>query len=447
MGETIELTPEQLAASPAVRALMQEAATAALRAADVPRPGQVPAGPGANVNLKRPQRLSVSKAILAMRNQSWKGAELERDFAEATRGIYGGDEPNAFAYPRTHVALADVLEQAAIRTETSEGLRNWAVRVAGEGTGSAGGYLVPPQYLQDQFVLSLQSAVAVANAPGVDEIPVTSNLAYVPRETVMPAASGYAEAATVNPKDGTFGQQAITIYKVATLNRYSNELMADSSPAYDQYIGRSIARSVALKEDYYFLEGTGSSQILGLGSYTGTTAAGATGSSWSKGGTGTIGSDYALAMILAARTAGFEPNAWIMHPRTLDSLSRVKDSTGRYILASSGGVFGAPLAMPNVGALQTNSTYVPHPWKAMLFGIPVLLSSQIPVNEATGSAQSHAYLADFNFLRILRRQSIEIALSEQIYFTTDQTAVRGSVRSAIVMTAPAALMKQSGIKA
>lgn len=451
MPDQIELTPEQLVANPAVRGLVEAAVTAALRAADTPAPGQVPGGSVGvpNFNRQRPQRLSFAKAIQSMRNGSWTGNELERDFAQATRALYGGDEPSSFAYPRTHEALSDVFEQAAIRTETSEKLREWAVRVAGEGTGSAGGYLVPPQYLQDQFVLSLQTAVAVANAPGVDEIPVNTNLVYLPRETLMPGASGYAEAATLSPTDPTFGQQAITIKKVADINRFSNELLADSTPAYEAYIGKSLARSVALKEDYYFLEGTGSgAAILGLGSYTGLTTAGATGSSWSKGGTATtIGTDYPKNMIYLARAANWEPNCWIMHPRTLDSLSKVKDSTGRYVFQSAGGVFGAPVVVPGAGSLSSNVSYTPGPWKAMLYGLPVLLSTAIPINEATGSAQSHVYLGDFNFAKVLRRQAIELAIADQIYFTTDQTAVRVSTRSALALTVPAAFMKQSGINA
>lgn len=442
MGDTIEMTREDF------QNAVSTAVTTALRAADVPASGQVPGASAPNVNLNRPQRISFARAIRAMQDGNWRGAELERDFAEATRALYGADDRNTFVYPRTHAALADVLEQAAIRTESSADLREWAVRVAGEGTGSAGGYLVPPQYMQDQFVLSLQTAVAFSNAPGVDEIPVSSNLVYFPRETVIPGASGYAEAGTIAATDPTFGQQAITVKKTAALNRFSNELLADSTPAYEAYIGKSLARSIALKEDYYFLEGAGTgAAILGLGSYTGLTAAGATGSSWSKGGTGTIGTDYPLGLILKARTAGWEPNAWIMHPRTLDSLARVKDSTGRYVLQSVGGVYGAPMAVPNVGALPTQIGYQTPPWKAMLFGIPVLLTSQIPVNEGTGTAQSHVYLGDFNFAKVLRRQSIELAIADQIYFTTDQTAVRTSVRSAIVLTAPAAFMKQSGINA
>lgn len=456
-GAPVEITPEQLAAHPAVQALMQSSAEAAIRAVNTPNPTDRPGG-SVNVNLGRPQRISVAKAICAMRDGNWAGSELERDFSQATRAIYGGKDadPAAFAYPRTFAAFADVVDQAAIRVESADKLKEWAVRAAGEGSTGAGGALVPAQYMQDQFVLSLQTAVAFRNAPGVDTIPVQSPLVYFPRETVMPTSAAYAEAATITASDPTFGQQAITIKKQAALNQFSNELLADSTPAYEQYIGRSLARSLALTQDLQYLEGVGTgANVLGLGSYTGLTAspaAATNGDYWGQNAATTPtapGTDFPLAMISAARVAGWEPNAWIMRPDVWQSLQKVKDVNGRYILESSGGVFGAPVVVPNIGALPTQNTYVSPPWKGVLFGIPVFLTAQIPTAETQGdrSDATHVYLGDFNFARVLERQAIELAISDQILFTTDQTAVRVSGRSAIVLTIPGAFMKQSGVAA
>lgn len=455
------MTPAELIAQPVVADLIRQAAadgaTAALRAADVPAtPPPGGSAPVANVNFNKPKRVSLAKAIVALRDHDWKGAELERDFSQATRALYLADgDGNAMVYPSNASAYIDVAEKAAINLENvTPALRDWAVRAAGEATTGAGGALVPPQYLQDQFVLSLQTAVAFRNAPGVDVIPVSSNLIYFPRETVMPTSSYYAEAATITESDPTFGQQAITIKKQAALNQFSNELLADSTPAFEAYIARSMSRSVALTQDQQFLEGTGAgAQVYGLAAYQTAgllTAGGATGKNWGQNALGATapGTDYPLNMIYLARSAGWEPNAWIMHPRTLNSLSTVKDTTGRYILQSAGGVYGAPVPTPNVGALNTQASYTPSPWKAMLFGIPVLLTTAIPITDSTaGTHASHVYLGDFNFARVLERQAVEIAISDQIYFTTDQTAVRVSTRSAIVLTIPGAFMDQTGVKA
>ena len=463
-----EITPEQLAAHPAVQALMRQSADAAVRAINTVAPDARP-GAGSfqapNVNRNRPQRVSIAKSILAMRDGSWAGAELERDFSQATRSIYSPKDTfdrETFIYPSNAEAYVDVIDQAAINVEHKNALTEWAVRAAavrasGEGTISSGGALVPPQYLQDQFVLSLQTAVAFSNTPGVDSIPVQSNLIYFPRETVMPTSGAYAEAAVISESDPTFGQQAITIKKQAALNQFSNELLADSTPAFEQYIGRSMTRSLALTVDLQDLEGNGTgANILGMGSYSGLTAGysvGTNGDPWgqsySSSGPVLPGTEFPRSMITAARNAGFEPNAWIMRPDVLASLQGVLDGNGRYILESSGGVFGAPVIVPNVGALPTQATYQVPPWKAMLFGIPVLLTAQIPNTETQGGSSdcSHVYLGDFNFARTLNRQAVELAIADQIYFTTDQTAVRVSTRHAIVLTIPGAFIKQSGVRA
>lgn len=426
------------------RDLVRDAVADAIRAVNQPdpaaRPQAAPAAPA--VHLGQTRQFSLARTITALRSGDWRGAELERDIVQAAASILrDAPDKGAVIVPWTDMAFRHVVEQAAIRAEFP------AVRAAGEATIGAGGALVPPQYLQDQFTLSLQGPVAFRNAPGMDVIPVVSNSIFFPRETVMPTSAAYAEAGTIAASDPTFGQQNIIIKKQAALNQFSNELLADATPAYEQYLARSLSRSLALFQDAQYLEGTGvGAAVVGLGSYAGLTAgyaAAANGDSYSAA----TAADKLIDLVFAARAAGVEPNAWIMHPRTMQSLSKVKDSSGRYILESVGGVFGAPVMVPNAGALATGATYAPPAWRAMLLGLPVLFSNQIPINETQGTSvnASHLYLGDFNFARVLERSAIELAVSEHILFTTDQTAVRASSRTAPVLTQPAAFIKQSGI--
>ena len=410
------------------------------------RPGQGSA-PVSNVNFKRPARISLAKAIIALREGNWKHAPLEQELSDAAKEKYGSDEPRGFALPSNPFPLSDVLEAANAPVEGRAALRDYAVRAMSEGTTSAGGALVPAQYLQDLFVLSLQTGVAFRNAPGVESIPVASNVVYLPRETVMPSSAAYAEAGTLSATDATFAQQSITIKKQAAYSQFSNELLADATPAFEAYIAKTLARSLALFQDLQFLEGSGSgNNVTGMGSYSGLTTgytAATNGDSYSAAGA----ADLLINLLFSLRIAGVEPNAWIMHPRVLQSVSKIKDSQNRYVVESIGGVFGAPVAIPNVGQLQTAIMPTPPVWRAQLLGIPVLLTSQIPITETQGSATNatHVYVGDFSFARVLDRQTIEMAISEHIAFTTDQTAVRVTGRAAPVLLAPAAFTKQVGI--
>lgn len=449
---------------------------------------QRPGGGGANVNLGKPQHLSLSNVVRAIGSGAWGDFKLERDFAQAVQGLLLEEDHEqgvTFAIPTTRTALFKVLAQTDFnfgQGKNSPAIRDWAARAAdresfmlyaalrgdvpalqaayrdaAEGSTGAGGALVPPEFLQELYTLSIQTSVAFANAPGVTRIPVKSNLIYFPRETVMPASAAYAEAGTISETDPTFGQQAITIKKQAALNKFSNELLADSTPEYEAIIAKSLARSVGLRQDYQYLEGDGTgNNVLGLGSYTGLTAgysASTNGDAWGRSynTTGPVeaGTTFPLQMLGKARAAGWEPNAWVMHPDVLSNgLAHATDANGRYLLESIGGVFGAPVPVPNIGALPTQITYVTPPWKAMLLGAPVFMSAQIPENETQGGKSdcTHVYIGDFNFAHILERQALELARADQIYFTTDQTAVRAVARSAIVLLAPAAFMKQSGVR-
>ena len=477
-------------AKKAAKSAAKAARDAAVRSLNTVDPTARPGGgaPGANVNLNRPQRLRLSSMVRAIGADSWHGFEAERDFSQAIQGMYLNEDHEqgvAVTLPTTRSAFLHAILATKIKLvdgQNDNALRSWAARslefeelalsrlvagdiagaqvayrAASEGSTTAGGALVPPEFLQELYTLSIQTSVAFANAPGVTRIPVKSNLIYFPRETVMPASAAYAEAATITATDPTFGQQSIQIKKQAAYNQFSNELLADSSPEYEAIIGKSLARSLGLRQDYEYLEGDGTgAHVLGLGSYPGLTTGytvGTNGDAWGRAyntsGPVEAGTTFPLQLVGKARAAGWEPNAWMMHPDVMSNgLAHATDANGRYLLESIGGVFGAPVPVPNIGALPTQITYVTPPWKAMLMGSPVYFSAQIPENETQGGKSdcTHVYIGDYNFAHILERQAIELARSDQILFTSDQTAVRVTARSAIVLLAPTAFIKQSGVR-
>ena len=438
----------QVMISRSVDKASRKAAKAATRAAEkrlnTVDPKQRPGGTGAvRINLGRPQRLSISRAINAMRFNSWKNAPFERDWMQAARealpfaGSKDDDEAdrNAFLVPASREAAATVAEYAGFKlADTDVGKVAKAYRDMAEAqtvsiTGDTlGGTLVPPQFLQDEFVLSAQSAVAVKNAPGVDTIPVSSSVVFLPRETTLAGGNAYAEAGIITATDSDFARQQFIIEKLAALSQYSNELLADSNPALDAYLSRSLARRISLLEDSQFLTGNGTAPNLqGIVGYTGATSL-------------TIGSLAALTAavadkfidaVYAVRAQNIEPNAWIMTPKCLSFVSKIKDSQGRYLFQAMGGNFGAPVVMPNAGALASQTQYTTGAWRGMLLGYPVLLSTQL--------SDSDLILGDFNFVRILRRQAYELAVSPHILFTTDQTAVRVTSRVALAITIPEAV--------
>ncbi|GAC1615599.1 MAG: hypothetical protein NVS9B1_25360 [Candidatus Dormibacteraceae bacterium] len=436
-------------------------AEAAVRAVntvdDAARPGggkteQTVAAP--NVNLRRPQYPNIGRAIRAAMMGSWKkaGAELEKDFSEATRSLYpdqGKDvEYGDISWPTTWESYYDVLERGAFKGVESE-FQKMAVRALTEGTpttsATGGGVLTPIAFLQDQFVTALTSPVAVLATPGVDIIPITTPVVSLPRESTAATASAVAEAGTLTASDPTFSQQTFTARKIYGYRQFSNELLADANPALMAFLSRTLGRDVGLQKDFQFLAGSGSgANLQGIAGYSGLTTI--TGLPATNGQNPTY--DTLIQMIWGLRRANVEPNAWIMHPAAAQALALVKDTAGRplFLDGSLYQLGGAQVPISSNGAGFQASGYTPNVARGMLLGYPVFFSNQLSITQTQGTSTTATtiYLGNFNYCRILERLAVDIAVSPHILFTTDQTAVRAIWRGAIALTQPAAFVATAG---
>ena len=202
---------------------------------------------------------------------------------------------------------------------------------------------------------------------------------------------------------------------------------------------------MALFQDAQYLEGAGTgSFITGFSTYGSTTTGPVPGTAGGTNG-GTIVLDNILDAVYNLRAVNVEPQQgsgfFIMHPRTLNTLTKIKDTTGNYIVSSFQGVntpvyFGGQLPGSNGP-------------KAMLLGVPVYLTSQIGIANTVGTSTdcSNIYVGDASKVIILERQGIELAFSDQVGFANDQSAWRAIGRSAVAVTQPTALEVIKGVRA
>jgi HK97 family phage major capsid protein len=383
----------------------------------------------------------------AFRGQAVNGGEFERDFSQAAAEIFGykgaaGDDSltaRSIVWPKTPEEARAVLHAMG---ETKHAARvDSAIKAASEGTTTAGGFLVPPMYAQDAFQYALVPNIVFRNLPGVTTMPVKSNLVYLPREDARAGGATAAEAGSLTAQDVTFAQQAITIKKAYGYRVFSNELLADADPSWNEFITKTLLRDVALFADQQHLEGTGSgNQITGIGEISGLTV----GPSMGTNGRALTFDDL-YATIYALRLANVEPQsgtgAWVMHPRTLNSLMQLKDTAGQYLLTAAQG-YNAPMALGG-GFAASNGP------KASLLGIPVYVSTQIAINRTQGSSSdtSHVYLLDSSKAVLLERQGIELAFSDQVGFATDQSAYRAIARHGVAAVQPTAVARITGVRA
>lgn len=449
----VEITQEALTAQ--IEEAARKGAESAVRSLNQPDPAERPGGgksakDAPNVNLNRPMRLSIGKAVRAAKLGSWKkaGAELEKDFSEATRAMYPDTSRDAeygnFSWPANPEAYRAVLEEGAFRQVDSD-FQKAAYRAISEGTPttsvSGGGALTPIQYLQDEFVLALTSAVTVQNIPGVEVIPITSPVVAIPRESAAATSTVAAEAGTLTASDPTFAQQTFTTKKIYGYKQYSNELLADANPALNAYLARTLARDVALQKDMQFLTGSGSgSNLQGIAGYSGLTTV--TGLPATNGQAPSY--DALVQMVWGLRRANAEPTAWVMHPALGQALAQLKDAQGRPLFLDGNLYSLGGAAMP-IAAIGQNFTY-PGPARGTILNIPVYFSTQLSITQTQGTSSNctTAYLGNFNFCKILERQAVDIAVSEHILFTTDQTAMRAIWRGSIALTQPGAFAAVAG---
>ena len=274
-----------------------------------------------------------------------------------------------------------------------------------EGVGTAGGFLVAPQW-SNELIETLRAS-SVVRSLGATTYDLSGDTLNFKRVTANTAATWVGEAAAKPTTDPTFGQLKLVLKEVCGYTEVSNNLLMDASPAVDTLVKSDLVKSLQLAEDLAFLQGTGGVQPLGIRFDP------ATPSTVLGGGNGAIPTgDDCLDAMYAIENANSTYSGWVMHPRTKNSLRKLKDGNGQYIYMRGDLVNKIP---------------------DTLFGIPVALTTQIPTNLTYGASAancSYAILANWPSYAIGQKSGnpITLSVSEHILFQSDSTAFRAVLR-------------------
>jgi HK97 family phage major capsid protein len=195
----------------------------------------------------------------------------------------------------------------------------------------------------------------------------------------------------------------------------SRELFEDSDPAASTVIAHSFAAQIALELDRAALRGSGTAPeprgVLNTSGIT-TTAHGANGTSISN-------YDWFLDAAGAVRDNNFEPNAHIVAPRTVTSLSKLKDSQERYL--------APPASM-----------------------LPMLSTKQVPTDLTVGTSTSDAseiYTGQWDQLAIGIRTGFELRMLTERYADNGQYAFIAHLRADVQVLQPGAFAVDTGVLA
>lgn len=279
-----------------------------------------------------------------------------------------------------------------------------------EGTDSAGGYLVAPEISSELITLREQGAVVRSLCSKVN---VQSDTVQIASVTGGLTAGWVAELAAKPSADMTFGQISTSVFTAAGLAVVSNQLLADSRPSVDGLAVADLAKRLATVEEVAFINGSGTGQPLGILNTSGVNSVPYTDAS------PTVPEllDVVVDAITAVQTNyQGNPTHILMHPRTWAWIVKAREasSPSTYLIGAGSTAFGRRASDP----LPAGE----------LFGLPVVLTKNIPTNLGAGTNESRVIVGNFSEALILDRQGVTVDESPHVYFTTNQTVFRAEER-------------------
>lgn len=275
-----------------------------------------------------------------------------------------------------------------------------------EAGGADGGFLVPPQFANDIFTLSLEEDALL---PQTDSTPINGNSMVFPKDETTPwgtdgvRAYWQQEATSATATKPKLGVSTNRLHKLMALVPITDELLEDTS-ALAAYLPGKTAASIRWKTDEAILFGTGAGQPIGLLNSKALVIV----PKDSGQATMTLSPGNIINMVARLPAGSYKRAVWLMNPDVLPLLDQL--ALGNY-----------PIYMPiggGVGGAQV-SPY------GMLKGRPIITTE----HASAVSSQSDVSLLDLSYYRtITSRGGMQTATSMHLYFDADATAFRTTFR-------------------
>lgn len=264
-----------------------------------------------------------------------------------------------------------------------------------EGTDSEGGYLVP-----DEFEKTLVEALEEENVfrTLAHVIKTSSGDRKIPVVATKGSANWVDEEGAYQESDDAFSQVSIGAYKLGTMIKISEELLADSVFDLEGYISKEFARRIGSREEESFFNGDGTGKPLGILAKTGGAQVGVTAASATA-----ITADEVIDLFYSLKTPYRKNAVWVLNDATVKQIRKLKDSTGQYLWQPSL-VAGTP---------------------DTILGRPVVTSAYMPV--AAASAKTIAF-GDFKYYWIADRQGRTFKKLSELYAANGQVGFLGTQR-------------------
>lgn len=331
-------------------------------------------------------------------------------------------------------------KQAAIDTY---GENHPITKALATNVGTAGGFIIPPDYMAE--IIPLLRARAIVRQSGPRNMPMPRGTMTIPGQSGAASASYGAENAKITASQQTLNSIVASYKKLTALVPVSNDMMRYSDPAVDAFVRDDLVKVIALREDLAFILGDGLADsprgflsfangwvifnkgTAGVWSTTNnsTFAVNAADPANSTGGNFILSTAAFTAATVANELAGAinrldtanvpaSKRTWLMSPRSKNYLYNVQNALGLYIWRDEMS-------------------------RGLLLGIPFQVTTQIGNNywDATGTNKdlSFVFLCEMDEAIILDSMQMELAVSREgsyvdtnsntiSAFQNDQTIIR-----------------------
>lgn len=238
-------------------------------------------------------------------------------------------------------------------------------------TDAAGGYLVPPLWLQEEFVTLARAGRVVADQLGPRPLPPNTDSINLPRMSGGVTVADQADGGAVSETDATFDTIAGAVKTVAGMQDVSQQLVDRSAPGVDDVIFADLAAAYAVDLDSKVLNSNvannlGLLQVTGINAITYTAA------------TPTVAGLYPkLADAIQRINTGvfMAPTRIFMHPRRWAFILASLDGQNRPLIT--------PYAPQNAAGQQNG--VVAEGLVGSMQGVDIYVDPNIPTNLGTGT--------------------------------------------------------------
>lgn len=262
------------------------------------------------------------------------------------------------------------------------------------GTDSEGGYLVPEEFERTLIMALDENNIFRKFAKKI----TTGGDRLIPTLETRGTASWIDEEAAYTESDVSFGQKTLGAYKLATLIKISDELLADSAFNMSAFIASEFGRRMGRAEEEAFFTGNGTNKPTGILDGTNGAAAGVTAAA-----TNAITFNEIIDLYHSLKSP-YRPRAiFIVNDDTVKNLRKIKDQNDQYVW------------QPSVSAGTPD----------MLLGHAVYTSEFMPKMAAGNAAMLFGDLSNY---WIADRGAYSFKRLNELYAATGQVGFRGSKR-------------------